>query len=549
MSDSPEGLLRVQSLHALLYCERLFYLEEVEDTRRADEAVFAGRALHEQLRAAEEEDGGEWTSRELTSEALGLTGKVDCIRRRDGVLIPYEHKRGRARREGKTAAAWPSDLVQAAAYAMLLEEETGAPVSEARVRYHAENVTVRIPIDAARRSAVREAIARARELRSTLVRPPVTSNDRLCLKCSLAPICLPEEDRFAADGEWQPARLFPPERDLRSLHVVEPGARVGRSGDMLAVETPKGETQTFPIEEVGAVVLHGAAQISTQAVHLCASRGIGVHYLSGGGKYLAGICADSGAIQRRTRQYAALANPDTRLALTRRLVQAKVENTLRYLLRATAGEERPREVIEALAAIRGALSKVAGAESIDAIRGHEGLAAREWFQVLPSLLREGVPGEFRPCGRNRRPPRDRFNALLSTGYSLLYQHVLSAIRIVGLEPALGFFHTPRSSAHPLVLDLMELFRLPLWDVVLLGSTNRLQWDVSADFEIYPGRVWLSSDGRRKAIRLFEARLDEQWKHPILDYSLSYARLTELEVRLLEKEWTDRPGLFARMRMR
>lgn len=177
------------------------------------------------------------------------------------------------------------------------------------------------------------------------------------------------------------------------------------------------------------------------------------------------------------------------------------------------------------------------------------MAARAWFGVVGELLRPDLPAEFIPTGRNRRPPRDRFNALLSFGYALLYQHIMSAIRIVGLEPALGFYHTPRSSAHPLVLDLMELFRLPLWDLPLLGSLNRLQWDPAADFAIAGGRVWLSSDGRRKAIRLFETRLDEQWKHPVLDYSLSCARLTELEVRLLEKEWTDQPGLFARMRMR
>jgi CRISPR-associated protein Cas1 len=552
MTDDPDGLLRVQSLHALEYCERLFYLEEVEDTRRADEAVFAGRALHEQLRKEDPDADGEWTSREVTSEALGLTGKVDALRRRDGVLVPYEHKRGRPHRDGKAATAWPSDALQVAAYTLLLEEESGgAPIPEARIRYHAENITVRVPVDETMRQRVREAIARARTLRSSLERPPVTSNDRLCLKCSLAPVCLPEEDRFATDGEWEPVRLFPPERDLHSLHVVEPGARVGRSADTLTVELP-GKTQppqSFPVEEVGAVVLHGNAQISTQAIHLCASRGIGVHFLSAGGKYVTAAVPDSAAVQRRIRQYRALTDPDAALALARRLARAKIENTLRYLLRSTAKGRRTPELLDALGTMRKTLSSIATAETPDAIRGHEGLAARAWFAILPTLLRGDVPGDLMPTGRNRRPPRDRFNALLSFGYALLYQHVLSAIRVVGLEPALGFYHTPRSSAHPLVLDLMELFRLTLWDIPLVGSLNRLHWNPETDFQAHPGRVWLTPDGRRKAIRLFEARLEEHWKHPVLDYSLTYARLTELEVRLLEKEWTDHPGLFARMRVR
>jgi CRISPR-associated protein Cas1 len=138
---------------------------------------------------------------------------------------------------------------------------------------------------------------------------------------------------------------------------------------------------------------------------------------------------------------------------------------------------------------------------------------------------------------------------LSFGYSLVYQTVLASILAVGLEPSLGFFHTPRSSAHPLVLDVMELFRVSLWDIPVIGSINRLVWQPQTDFEVTPGHVWLSSAGRKKAITLFEKRLSETWKHPVVKHSLSYRRLVELEARLLEKEWTGKPGLFARMRLR
>jgi CRISPR-associated protein Cas1 len=127
--------------------------------------------------------------------------------------------------------------------------------------------------------------------------------------------------------------------------------------------------------------------------------------------------------------------------------------------------------------------------------------------------------------------------------------VTRAVLAAGLEPSLGFFHTPRSAAHPLVLDLMELFRVPLWDMVLIGSLNRNQLDPDADFVATKTKVWLSDSGRKKAIGLFEARLDETWKHPVVGYSLSYSRTIELEARLLEKEWTGEPGLFARMRLR
>src|SRR4051794_29750726 len=162
--------LRVMSLHALAYCRRLFYLEEVEEIRVANDRVYAGRELHESLAADED---GERTQLELADPAMGLVGKVDALRRRDGSLLPYEHKRGRCRREDKTPEAWPSDRLQAVAYAVLIESATGEKVPEARIRYHADNVTVRVPVDDPARDDLAEAIATARRLRETTERPPV----------------------------------------------------------------------------------------------------------------------------------------------------------------------------------------------------------------------------------------------------------------------------------------------------------------------------------------------------------------------------------------
>lgn len=152
-------------------------------------------------------------------------------------------------------------------------------------------------------------------------------------------------------------------------------------------------------------------------------------------------------------------------------------------------------------------------------------------------------------GRSRRPPRDPGNALLSFGYALLLKDVTAAILAVGLEPAFGFYHTPRSTAHPLALDLLELFRVPVVDMAVIASINRRQWDPDSDFAYAGEQVWLSDSGRRKFIEVYERRKADVWKHPALGYSLSYARLIELETRLLEKEWSGEPGLFARMRMR
>ena len=338
--DSPaEPLIRVMALHALAYCERLFYLEEVEEIRIADDAVFAGRTLHEELSKTEQESG-QWTSLEMASETLGIVGKVDCLRRADGSTIPYEHKRGRPRRDEKTATAWPADALQISAYGMLLEEETGSDVVEGRIRYHAEAVTVRVPLDDVARRSVRDAVIRAKELRRSPERPPVASNDRLCIRCSLSPVCLPEEERLAGDPLWEPIRLFPTDSERKTIHVTEPGSRVGRSGNTLEVVTPDNNKIRFPIHEVGAVVLHGYPQVTTQALHFCAGNEVPVHLISGGGRYVACLANGTGSVQRRLRQYRALSDTDTCMQLARRLALSKVEGALRYLLRATRKLDR-----------------------------------------------------------------------------------------------------------------------------------------------------------------------------------------------------------------
>ncbi len=549
MDEEKKEPVRVMALHSLTYCERLFYLEEVEEIRVADDRVYAGRKLHEDLRE-EEEERGEWTSMELSSESLGLVGKVDALRRRDGSWIPYEHKRGRCKRADKKPAAWPSDRIQVCAYGMLIEEEKGVDIAECRIRYHADNTLVRVPLDDAARADVLRAIERAEELGRSIDRPGVAVDDRLCIHCSLSPVCMPEEERLAKDDSWEPIRLFPADRELKVLHITGNGDRVSKAGDTINVISKEGEKRTFPAREIGSLVIHGYPQVSTQMLHYCARQEIPVHFITAGGRYVTSTVPSSGAVQRRIRQFRALADEGFRLELTRRLASAKVAAQLRYVLRNTrGGAQRPASVTSAIEVMRAGLRGMAKSDDFGAIRGYEGTSAKAYFSSFNCLLRDDVPFYLRCNGRNRRPPRDRFNALLGFGYALLHQAVMQAVIAVGLDPSFGIFHTPRSAAHPLVLDIMELFRVPVWDMTVIGSINRLQWNENGDFNVTPSHVWLSNNGRKKAIQLFETRLEDKWKHPVVEYSMSYARLIELEVRLLEKEWTGSPGVFARMKLR
>lgn len=552
-TDAPT--LRVMALHALAYCERLFYLEEVEEIRVADESVWAGRTLHLDL-----DEPGEMVNLTLESDALGIRGRLDAVRRRDGGMYPIEHKRGRARRDAaRKPAAWDTDALQAAAYAMLLEEHTGSTITEARIRYHKDNVTVRLPIDDTARTGVVRAVERARTLLQTTERPPITREERRCARCSLAPVCLPEEERFAhaeredAKETAFPVRLYPADTDRRSLHVVSQGARVGRSGDAFEVTPRDGAAETVGAREVSDIVLHGFAQITTQALRLALNEEIPVHVATTSGVLLGSFLGADRGVQRRIRQFRGLGDETIALPLARRIVMAKVEMQLRHTLRASRkGEGELRgEVAEDVNAMRAALRRAARAGTREEMMGEEGIAAKAYFHAIATLVHPDAGDLMRPRGRSRRPPADRFNALLSFGYSLLYKDVVGAIVRVGLEPAFGILHQPRSAALPLALDLEELFRVPVVDMAVLGAVNRRTFHVDRDFAVTGKQVWLSEDGRKKLIEVYERRKHEEYRHDVLGFSVSYARLMELEARLLEKEWCENSerGLFARFRIR
>lgn len=543
-----EDTLRVCSLHAYAYCPRLFYLEEVEELYTQDAAVFAGRRLHEELEKNEDE---EWLDLYLEDELLGLRGRVDALKTRNGETIPYEHKRGRCYRdENKQPQAWESDRLQILAYCYLLEVSLGITVAEGRIRYHADNVLVHVSFDQAAKRWVETTIQEAKALRCSPYRPAVTNNEHLCTRCSLAAVCLPEEARLAHNKEWHPTRLFPQDDEREVIHILEPGTRVGRTGEQLKITQRDQSTEKLSVQQVSQVVLHSFSQLSTQALHFLSYKDVGIHFISGGGRYVGSLDTRQGSIQRRINQYRALTQPELSLDLAKKLVYCRGESQRKFLMRGKRNRQESLPLVEeAIDQIKAVVRLVQHSDSLASLLGYEGNIAALYFAALPELLTEDVPDNLRFAGRNRRPPKDRFNALLSFGYSLLIKDVMNAILTVGLEPALGFYHQPRTQAPPLALDLMEVFRVPLVDMTIISSLNRGQWHESEDFDIRGQQVWLSESGRRKFIEIYEARKSEKWKHPATGYSLTYRRLFELEVRLLEKEWSGEAGLFGRLILR
>jgi CRISPR-associated protein Cas1 len=308
------------------------------------------------------------------------------------------------------------------------------------VRYLESGRTVRLPIDQTLRQEVEQAIGRARALRLQTIRPPVTTNERLCPRCSLAPVCLPEEERLAKDPTRQTVRLFPPHADRMIVHVLEHGAHVGRKEDRLVVRLPKDGTEaSYPIHQVESVVVHGYGQISTQALRLCADHEVAVQWMTGSGMVMGAFVQFAHSAQRHLRQFRALESEPERLRLSRQLVTAKVDAQFHFLQRGLRGDDRP-DGGELLARIRHKLRQVDSAE-LDTLLGLEGAAAAAYFEGLSLLLKPDLDVRLRYVRRSRRPAADRFNALLNYLYGMLYRQVLGSILAVGLHPGVG---TPTS---------------------------------------------------------------------------------------------------------
>jgi CRISPR-associated protein Cas1 len=438
--------INVSALQALLYCPRQYYLQEVEGIRTPNAEVYSGLRLHTEL----ERDGGDdWQQYTLESETLGLRGRVDALKTSAGQTIPYEHKKGRCYRDSdQQPQAWPGDKIQVLAYALLLEAELDITIPEGRIRYHSDNVLVHVPLNDAARREVMAAIEQAQQLQVARDRPPITDNPNLCTRCSIAEACMPDATRLAEGTTDQPLRLFPQDDERQIIHVTEAGTSIGKSGDQFKITKRDGKTTLLPSRQVGQLVLHSYVQISTQAMYFCAEQGVGLHFISGRGQYQGSFDTRQGNIPRRVRQYQALTDPDHCLRLAQQLVLCRGQSQRKFLMRSQRQAANPA-LKQAIDQMQRTLNQVPQAESLPSLLGLEGNLAAQYFGALPQMVADTANPAFRFSGRNRRPPKDRFNAMLGFGYALLLKDVMNAILTVGLEPALVFYHQPQRQAPPL----------------------------------------------------------------------------------------------------
>lgn len=322
-------------------------------------------------------------------------------------------------------------------------------------------------------------------------------------------------------------RLLPARHDALPLYVQEFGAYLGKSGDRLTVSKERKQLASVRLLDVSQVSLFGNVTISAPALKELTLRGIPICHFTFGGWFhgiTSGLVHNN--IELRLRQFAVAADPAQALPLAKAMIAGKIKNGRTLLRRHLADRRHP--VLRRLAEYLRRLPRV---QSLDSLLGLEGLAARDYFPAFFSLI--AGRHEFDLHGRNRRPPRDPVNAVLSFLYSLLTKDLTVTLQAVGFDPLLGFFHQPRFSRPSLALDLAEEFRPLIADSVALTLFNNGEIDADSFLE-RAGAVALTSAGRRAVLAAYERRLATEITHPLFDYTLSYRRLLEVQARLLAR---------------
>lgn len=577
--DPPE-LVPARMINETLYCERLMYLEWAQGEFTDNEFTVDGRAVHARADSPggalpptpvaepradapndEDEDADDgpppYQARSiwLSSESLGMTAKIDVVEGDTaGVVVPIEYKRGAA--PDVPEGAYLPERAQLCAQVLLLREH-GYTCDHGEIYFARSRRRVPIAIDETLIETTREAARRAKELTAKGELPSPLVESKKCEGCSLVGICLPDETNLLSghapsaaaqrsDVEHDPMAAFwplpasdaepgesdvtlrqlQPARDDRlPLYVQEQGARIGVSGDELVVKAKSGEMRAR-LPNVSQVTLFGNVQISTQALRALLERGLSVSFMSTGGWFYGRATGtDSKNVELRIAQHRAMADDEVCLGLARGVVASKIRNCRTLLRRNHAA---PPEVT--LSELEQLAKKAEGAASLPSLLGLEGTAARSYFGAFSGMLKNGAADVFDLDGRNRRPPRDPINALLSLAYSILTKEIAHALASAGLDPLLGFYHQPRFGRPALALDLMEEFRPILADSAVITAVNGGVVD-REDFVEHPTGVALRPPGRRRFLLAFERRLDQLVTHPVFGYRISYRRVLEVQARL------------------
>jgi len=325
---------------------------------------------------------------------------------------------------------------------------------------------------------------------------------------------------------------------LNTLYVTTPEAYLSKDGLNAVISVKQQEVFRIPIVNIEHIVTFGYMGASPGLMKLCADNGVSLTFLSPNGRFIGRFQGPvTGNVLLRTQQYRLASDPNYSLSLARILIAAKINNYRQILLRQLRDYGSNTSIEEVERKLKNCKKLALKSASSDELRGHEGDAASAYFSVFSHLLRTSDP-VFQFNGRNRRPPRDAVNCMLSFIYTLIANDCTSALESVGLDPYVGLFHTIRPGRPSLALDIMEEMRAYLGDRLVLSLINRRQ--VSGRDFISQGEdtVTTTDDGRKTILQAWQQRKKEIITHPFLNEKIQIGLLPYVQSQLLARAIRD-----------
>ncbi len=540
-ADADVPLIPARMVNEWVYCPRLAYLEWVEGEWAESGDTAEGRRVHARVdegggHLPEPEDLDEEMARAravtMSSERLGMIAKMDVVEADGGIVMPVDFKKGK--RPHVAAGAYEPERVQVCTQAMILEDN-GYTVERGALWYAGSREKVPVVLDDELRALTLEAIFGLRSAAVSRHRPPPLENSPKCPRCSLAGICLPDETNLFRKG-YPPRPLNPADDPALPLYVQTPGARLRKSGEQLIVEIEE-EKVAMPMIDVSQVALFGPVSVTTPALHELMRAEIPVSWFSTGGWFLGHtIGTGNGNVAVREAQYRVAFDERRCLAFSRDLVAAKVRNS-RTLLRRNWRTDRglgARE--ETLTRLNRIAQQAPHVKDIPQLLGIEGEAAAVYFACFENMLATDAKeslAAFSFSTRNRRPPTDPVNAMLSLAYALLTRTFATTISATGLDPYMGLYHRPRQGRPALALDVMEPFRPIVADSCVIQAVNNGEVK-PGDFVFNGPACALKPGGRKAFMAAFERRMEQETTHPLFGYRVSMRRLIDVQARLLAR---------------
>ena len=518
------------------------------------------------------------------------------------LLSPVEYKKGapKAGEDGQPEI-WDADRMQLGLQ-MLLLRDNGYRCDEGFIYYRETRQRVPLAMTAELETWVMETIRQARCAGFGELPPPLDHSWK-CPRCSHVGHCLPDETRYLAEAmggneivpDYAPAaqmelpmqlagadvdrlsagpfmswpeiklkpmkpgedvrRLLTPGDDTKALYLQSPHMYVSKKGETLVVKEKDASVGEFRLLDLHHLALFGAIQLSASAVQALCEKDIPITYFTLGGWFYGMTRGHSLTnVFTRIEQFRQAADGEIRLNHARLFVHGKLRNQRTLLMRNHIAP--PREVLQRL---KYAAQAALGAGSVTELMGIEGAGALAYFSHFNGMLKprgaEDVPEgadaaasaggpamSFDFNSRNRRPPRDPVNAMLSLGYSLLARDCTLAAYACGFDPYVGFLHQPRFGRPALALDVMEEFRAIIVDSIVISLINNGRVSES-DFVRAGDSVSLTPGGRRTFFMAYEQRMAATVNHPVFDYKLSYRRALELQFRLLARVLSGEIGQY------